>query len=127
MKVELREMPEFRADLVRLLERRSRNRLDALAMAHVYLDDMKAVLKQFGGPPDDAEVRPRHPDGYWWLYVKGVWVGLSIRSTRKGVLGGLLRVITLAAVSRSPPATRPPGARGLRSPPRSGRPRAAGS
>lgn len=107
MKVEVKEMPEFRADLTRLLERRSRQRLDALAMAEVYLYDIRDRMTRHLGPPPGDETRPRVRGQMWWRYVRGVWVGYRRSVEYRGIIRRKTLVITLAAVEPFPPGESP--------------------
>ena len=101
MRVEIREGPEFRAELIRAIEPRMRQPLDALAMAQVYLSDLVQQLNTHGGPPSEAEIKRRKPEGWWWLYVRGIWIGFI--SHERIRLLQRVRVITLLAVETAEP------------------------
>lgn len=107
MQVEVREYPEFRADLVRLLERPSRSSIDTLAMAEFYHNDIRTRLMDYGGPPPGDDVRPVRRRGMWWRYMRGVWVGYTTTQERRGFLRKLCQVIRLEAVEPSLPEVPP--------------------
>ena len=62
MRVEIREGPEFRAELVRVLARLTRQDIDALALAQVYLADIRHQLLKYAGPPPRVTVHKEHPE-----------------------------------------------------------------
>ena len=103
MRVEIREGPEFRADFVRVLTRRTRQDIDALALAQVYMIDIVDLLTKHAGPPPSVDVVKKLPHDWWWLYVKDVWIGLRVKDTRRGIFKRAIRTITLGTVAPFPP------------------------
>lgn len=106
MKVEFIALQRARVELMAILERRTRNRLDALAMAQAFLLDIEDQFVRFGSPPDDAKILRREPDGWWWLYIDGVWLGF-VKDERRRTLFRTTTIFTLVEVVVLPPATRP--------------------
>jgi hypothetical protein len=107
MRVEVEVTPTARAELLRLLESRTRRADDALRTAGVYLDDLEQQFQRHGGAPPDAHVVRRHGE-FWWLYLDGVWLGYLVQDRAR--LFTTIRRIKLIAVEAHPTGEPPPRA-----------------
>ncbi len=105
MKIEVEITASARAELLALLEARTRRADDALRTAGVYLDDIERQFRLHGGAPPDAAVSRRH-GRFWWLYLNGVWLVYLVQDRPK--LFTTVRRIKLIAVEAHPPGEPPP-------------------
>lgn len=94
---------DARADLVRLLEPRVSQPLDAVLRAANVIEDVEQQIQVNGRLPAPA-VRIVRADGinWWWQYVDGVWLGFQLTESRH-LLRSPVRTITLSAAASLPP------------------------
>jgi hypothetical protein len=103
MQVYFTVTPQARADLVRLLEPRVAEPLDAVLRAGNILDDVEQQVLKYSGVPPDVLVRGIDGRYQWWRYVDGIWLGFDITDGRRGALRRPTRTVTLAAAASRPP------------------------
>lgn len=103
MNVVIEILTAARAEMVRLLERRGLTSFDAVVTASVYLEDIADQLRRHGAPPPEATVISRDPDGYWWCYTNGMWLGFQTTDSRRGLFRTQERTIRLVSVVARPP------------------------
>jgi hypothetical protein len=102
MRVAVTVASDVRDRLVRLLLDRTRSQDDALGLAIAYLEEVRRVFEEHGGPPPGAILRPRGPGGSWWLYADGIWLAFTRADRYEGFrpFGELVRTFTVVGAAR---------------------------
>ena len=60
-------------------------------------------MSESGDPPDGSEVIRNSADGFWWLYIKGIWLGFRTVDSHYGMFRRAMRTVTLHSVAEEPP------------------------